>query len=92
MYSISELLTNIPSIEYDQRIFFTDPNYQQWYLELEENYDEETGEYYPSATVQNWENCYRFSNSASATATEAIVQCLYDLDLISEEVFSQYQG
>ena len=40
MYTILELLSLIPSIEYDQRIFFTDPNYQQWYLELEESYEQ----------------------------------------------------
>ncbi|MGI2907657.1 hypothetical protein [Tolypothrix sp. VBCCA 56010] len=91
MYTIPELLNIIPSIEYDQRIFFTDPNYQEWYLELEESCDEETDEYFPNATIQHWENCYRFSNSVAATATEAIVQCLYDLDLISEETYSQYQ-
>lgn len=89
MYTIPELLNNLTRIQYDQRIFIIDSNYQQWYIEVEESYDEETEECFPNARVQNWDKCYLFSDSTGETVAQAVSQCLYDVGLIDDATYSQ---
>jgi hypothetical protein len=83
MYTIHDLIAQLPEIEYDQRIFFSDANYHQWYVEVQENWDEEDDRYFPSATIQLWDSCYVCAQNVGETISEAIFSCLAELGLIA---------
>lgn len=85
IYTIPELLNNLTRIQYDQRIFFSDANWQQWYVEVEENWDEDSDEYFFSAKVQHWDNCYIYAQNVGETISEAIMNCLAELQLIAAD-------
>lgn len=82
MYTIPELLIILTTIQYNDRIFFKDENYNQWYVQVEENWDDDDEKYFPWARIQHWDNCYLYAQASGESIPEAIMYCLHELDLI----------
>lgn len=82
MYTIPELLASLPTIQYDDTIFFKDENYDKWSVVVEENWDEDNDESFPWATVQHWDKCYHYAQNVGQSIPEAIINCLVELELI----------
>jgi hypothetical protein len=87
-----EFLTQLPQITGDERVFFTDENWNCCYVDVQAEWDDCDEEEYFSATVQYSEYTYHYASATGSTIAEAITQCLYELDLINKEIYLQYQG
>jgi hypothetical protein len=87
-----EFLTQLPQITGEERVFFTDDNCSYCFVDVQDEWDDVDEKEYFCCTVQYAEYTYRYATSVGYTIPEAIAQCLYDLDLINEETYSQYQG